>query len=85
MEVTEKMAAKKKVDENAENDREKVEPAEDFPNELKEPLWAVITFEKCAAKDLTYTAAEEKLRELEAQNVSGLCIVTNEVAKKLPA
>lgn len=79
------MAAKKKVEKKAETAQEEVAPAEDFPNELQEPLWAVITFEKCAAKDLTYAEAEEKLRELEAEKVSGLCIVTNDVAEKLPA
>lgn len=78
------MAAKKKVNEKSETAQE-IAPAEDFPHELTEPLWAVITFEKCAANNLTYAEAEEKLRELETNKVSGLCIVTNEVAEKLPA
>lgn len=56
---------------------------EDAPNELRERVWSVISFEKCEARDLTYAEAEQKLSELEAQDVSGLCIVTNEVAAQL--
>lgn len=79
------MATRKKEKKDSETAQEIAPAEEDFPNELNEPLWAVITFEKCAANDLTYAEAEEKLRELEAQKVSGLCIVTKEVAEKLTA
>ncbi len=58
-------------------------PAEDFSSELNELHWAVISFENSMAKNLTYAKAEQKLKELEAENVSGLCIVTNEVAEKV--
>jgi hypothetical protein len=51
--------------------------------ELREPRWAVISFEKTEAQNLTYPQAEQKLAELEAQKVSGLCIVTNEVAERI--
>ena len=56
---------------------------EDFPDELRLPVWSVISFEKREASGLTYTEAEQKLSELEAQKVSGLCIVTDEVAARI--
>ena len=58
-------------------------PAKDFTSELNEARWAVISFENSMAKDLTYSEAGQKLKELEAENVSGLCIVTNDVAEKV--
>jgi hypothetical protein len=57
--------------------------AEDFSRELRESRWSVISFEKCEAANLTYPQAEQKLGELQAQNVSGLCIVTDEAAKRI--
>lgn len=57
--------------------------AEDFSGELNEPRWSVISFENCLSKDLTYAQAEQKLKELEAENVAGLCVVTNEVAARV--
>lgn len=57
--------------------------AEDFPAELHEARWSVISFSKAEAIGLSYTEAEQKIKELEAQNVSGLCIVTDEVAERL--
>ena len=52
-------------------------------NELGEPRWSVVSFETCVAKNLTYTEAEQKMRQLEEANVSGLCIVTDEVAERV--
>jgi hypothetical protein len=57
--------------------------AQDFPRELRESRWSVISFEKCEAANLNYPQAEQKLAELQAQNVSGLCIVTDEAAKRI--
>lgn len=57
----------------------------DFPNELREALWSVVSFEKCEASGLTYAEAERKLSELAAQKVSGLCIVTDEAAARIAA
>lgn len=51
--------------------------------ELQEPRWSVISFAKPEASSLTYTQAEQKMKELEAQKVSGLCIVTDEVAARM--
>jgi hypothetical protein len=52
-------------------------------SELRAPTWSVVSFEKCEAGGLTYADAEQKLSELEAQKVSGLCIVTDEVAARI--
>ena len=57
--------------------------AEEFPAELRESRWSVISFEKCEENNLTYAKAEQKLAQLLAQKVSGLCIVTNEVAERI--
>ena len=53
------------------------------PNELRLPIWSVISFEKPETGGLTYAQAEEKMRELEKQDVSGLCIVTDDVAARI--
>ncbi|MCY7344639.1 MAG: hypothetical protein LH614_00305 [Pyrinomonadaceae bacterium] len=52
-------------------------------NELSEPRWSVVSFEKCAAGNLTYAQAERKLAELAAEKVSGLCIITDEAASRI--
>ena len=57
--------------------------AEMFLSELAALLWAVISFDKCEAKNLTYEQAEQKMRELTAQKVSGLCIITDEAAERI--
>lgn len=49
-------------------------------SELDSPIWSVISFDRCEASGLTYQQAVIKVTELESQNVSGLCIVTNESA-----
>ena len=57
--------------------------AEEFSAELREQRWSVISFDKCEKNNLTYAEAEQKLAELQAQKVSGLCIVTDEVAERV--
>jgi len=52
-------------------------------SELSEPRWSVVTFEQCAAKNLTYEQAEQKLQELATRKISGLCIITDEAAEKV--
>lgn len=52
-------------------------------SELRAPVWSVVSFEKCEASGLTYAQAEQKLSELEAQKISGLCIVTDEAAARI--
>jgi hypothetical protein len=56
---------------------------DNYMNELREPRWSVVSFEECAAKNLTYEEAARKLAEMEKQGVSGLCIVTDEAAKRI--
>lgn len=76
--ILQTMAAKKKQNLAGEQ-----KAAKNFPNELKERVWSVISFEKCEAENLTYAEAEQMLNELEAQNISGLCIVTDEAAGRI--
>ena len=52
-------------------------------SELRDRVWSVISFDKCEASGLTYAEAERILSELEAQKVSGLCIVPDEVAARM--
>jgi hypothetical protein len=78
-----------KSDETATAQNTEIAPAveavsdENFPSELNEPRWSVISFEKCEATDLVYDEAALKLQKLAANDVSGLCIVTNEAAQKV--
>ena len=52
-------------------------------SELDLPVWSVVSFERCEASGLTYTEAMQKLAELEAKKVSGLCVVTDEAASRV--
>lgn len=64
---------------------EKEISGEEIDSELSEPLWSVITFDECAASGLKYIEAVKILLKLEAQKVSGLCIVTDEAAARMSA
>lgn len=57
--------------------------AEGPPNELLEGRWSVVSFDKREAGGLTYPQAEDKMAELLANNVYGLCIITDEAAEKV--
>ncbi len=57
--------------------------AENFSSELNEPRWSVVSFERRAAKNLTYAEAVEKLDRLAAKKVAGLCVITDEAAKRI--
>jgi hypothetical protein len=52
-------------------------------SEMSEPCWSVVSFESVAARGLTYTEAHKRLEKLEKQNISGLCIITDEAAARL--
>lgn len=54
-----------------------------FRNELREPRWSVVSFDKAAAKNLTYNEAAQKIAELKKQCVSGLCLITDEAAERI--
>lgn len=50
--------------------------------EFQSPRWSVITADECAASGLTYDEAARLLKQLTA-STHGLCIVTDEAAKRL--
>jgi len=60
---------------------QKTEPA--FASELDEPIWALVSFERCEATELTFNEVVQKLAELESQKIAGLCIVTSEAAARI--
>jgi len=49
-------------------------------NELEQPIWSVISFDRHEARGLTYDEALGKLQSLDREHVPGLCIVTDEAA-----
>lgn len=57
--------------------------AEGPPSELQETRWSVVSFDKREAGGLTYPQAEEKMAELLAKKVYGLCIITDEAARRV--
>lgn len=65
----------------------KAELQQDMPQaidcELDEPRWSVVSFEKTEGAGLTYNQAVSLLFELDARNVSGLCIVTDPAASNI--
>lgn len=52
-------------------------------SELDLPRWSVISFDRCEASGLTYHQASEKVAELQSREVPGLCIVTDEAARRV--
>ena len=52
-------------------------------SELSEPRWSVISFERREAGELIYDQAAVLLSELDAHDVAGLCIVTDEAAARI--
>jgi len=57
-------------------------PAEET-SEMEEALWSVVSFQQREAGGLTFRQAIEILSELDALDVAGLCIVTDEAAKRM--
>ncbi|HYP49328.1 MAG TPA: hypothetical protein VEQ34_00195, partial [Pyrinomonadaceae bacterium] len=53
-----------------------------FPSELDQPRWSVVTFNECAASSLSYAEATRLVVQLQDE-VPGLCIVTDEAARKM--
>ncbi len=51
--------------------------------ELAEPRWSVVSFEQREAGGLTYKQAADLLSELDANDISGLCIITDEAAARM--
>ena len=54
-------------------------------DELGQPMWSVISFDRCEAAGLVYEEAFKKLEELETQGIVGLCIVTDTAAARVAA
>ena len=59
------------------------EQTEATENELEQPRWAVISFERREGAALTYPQAVQMLKELDSQKVTGLAIVTDEAAARI--
>jgi hypothetical protein len=53
------------------------------PCDLDEPRWSVVSFDQTEAGGLTYRQAALLQNELELNYVTGLCIVTDEAAKRI--
>ena len=66
-----------------EENKETQTASENSAGELREAIWSVVSFDKSEANNLTYAEAEQKMRELLEQKVSGLCIVTDETAARI--
>jgi hypothetical protein len=55
----------------------------ELTSELNEPRWSVVSFESVAVRNQTYAEAKQWLEKLQKQNISGLCIVTDEAAERM--
>lgn len=51
--------------------------------ELDEPRWSVVSFDEIEAGGLTYRQAAALQSALELNDVNGLCIVTDEAARRI--
>ncbi|HKC65264.1 MAG TPA: hypothetical protein VKB86_16605 [Pyrinomonadaceae bacterium] len=51
-------------------------------SELSEKLWAVLSERGCEATDLTYADAHQLMLDLVRERVSGLCVVTDDAARR---
>ena len=82
-----KMENKEIESDETSSDEEKstntAEHSQDERSELNMPQWSVVSFEKIIAGNFTYAEAAEKLNELDAQKIAGLCIITDEAAERL--
>jgi hypothetical protein len=71
----------------SEKDKEQDAPTaateSEISSELNEPRWSVVSFESVAVHGLPYAEARNWLEKLQKQNVSGLCIVTDEAAARI--
>ncbi len=62
---------------------EKVDSSKIFSSELDFPCWSIATFEGVAARGLSYEKALKRIKRLNKKGISGLCIVTDEAAKRI--
>lgn len=59
------------------------EEVENFSSELNLSCWSVVTYNSVAVSHLTYQEAVQWADDLKKQGVSGLCIITDEAAKRV--
>lgn len=52
-------------------------------SELERSMWSVVSFDQLQAGGLSYKQASELLLELDAYDISGLCIITDEAAARM--
>lgn len=52
-------------------------------SELESPMWSVVSFDQRQAGGLTHKQAVALLSELDACDIHGLCIITDEAADRL--
>lgn len=77
------MSEKKDQIESQTAQETEVAPAEEVSSELHDPRWSVVTFNQRVANGLTYDEALRKMAELKKENLSGLCILTDEAAGRI--
>jgi hypothetical protein len=51
-------------------------------SELDEPCWSVVSFDKREAGGLPYRQAAALMALLDAHGIHGLCVITDEAAKR---
>ncbi|MFT3742877.1 MAG: hypothetical protein QM785_01160 [Pyrinomonadaceae bacterium] len=52
-------------------------------SDLEKSMWSVVSFDQRQAGGLTYNKAAELLSELDAYDIPGLCIITDDAAARL--
>ena len=59
-----------------------IEPVTDVASEVDEPRWSVVSFDRQEAGGLTYSQASALMAELDAHGMNGLCVITDEAARR---
>lgn len=72
-----------KNEENQPSEHRQNNSAEGQTSEFSKRRWSVVTYESVAVSNLTYDEAAEWVKKLDAQKISGLCIVTDEAAARI--
>ena len=80
---SETKTSKKKKKKKAASKKQKKAEKEQTSSQLYERSWSVVNFEACLASGLTYDEAFKKLQSYAKENISGLCIITDEAAKRI--
>lgn len=84
------LLAKEKMENNEEKELQEMDQAdelteevENFTSELDKSCWSIVTYNSVAVSHLTYQEAVKWADDLKKQGVSGLCIITDEAAKRV--